>query len=263
MSTFKDNKVAWGIAGAALLGVAALIIILALKHKKDDTPPSTNTKTNKSQPLPPSNPPNPVNPPQPQPPSPSLNTCFYTDCSLNCALCKGAHSMVDDLVCSQHLTQMECMNDTKNHCGLLTDSPDLMKCLPCYLQDPTRKLDGGQCEELLNAANDTRNECSDKYQQLYDANCSSKNDPIIHNNTSSCNKLNGMDCGDLYDAYVNKKIINGIDVKKCYDDETTAFYAPYVARKERVTPNECAKSELLHVPPCATVQSTSCQNTRY
>ena len=111
--------------------------------------------------------------------------------------------MVDDIVCSQHLTENECMNDTKNHCGLLTDSPDLLKCLPCYLkQDPTRKLDGGQCEELLNAMT-INSGCADKYQPLHDANCS--NDPVIHNN----NNRNQIPCGQDCSAP---------DVSKCYAD---------------------------------------------
>ena len=202
---FKDNKVAWGIAGAALLGVAALIIILALKNKKDDTTGNSSSPSSpsspSSQPQPPSRPP----PYSPPPSSPSSNTCFYTDCSTNCAMCKGAHSMVDDLVCSKHLTQKECMGDIINHCGLLTDSPDLMKCLPCYLkQDPTRALDGGQCEELLNGVN-SQNVCSGEYQKIYDANCSSKNDPVIHNNNNGNKIPCGQDCG-------------ASNMEKCYTD---------------------------------------------
>ena len=113
--------------------------------------------------------------------------------------------MVDDIVCSQHLTENDCMNDTKNHCGLLTDSPDLLKCLPCYLkQDPTRKLDGGQCEELLNAAKNNPKcaDIDDGYLSFYKKAKCSDNDPVNNNrNQYPC----GQDC-------------SAPDALKCYMD---------------------------------------------
>jgi hypothetical protein len=163
--------------------------------------------------------------------------------------------MVDDIVCSQHLTENECMNDTKNHCGLLTDSPDLLKCLPCYLkQDPTRKLDGGQCEELLNAAK-SNPKCADipdgpdgpdGYLSLYKANCSSHNDPVIHNNNNRNHYPCGQDC-------------SAPDASKCYMDflnnNKCEFAGPHTSGNSHENCVDFADSNGL---PCYHIRESAC-----
>jgi hypothetical protein len=251
MSSFKNNKVAWGIAGGVCLGVIALIIVLVVKHKKSDTNTNPNTNNNiknNTQPSPP--PSNPSNKPSPNPPpSPLQPPCLYEleDCSQHCSICKGAKGVYgndigNDEKCYKK-TVDECEKD--NDCALLRDSPDLLNCLNCYLdQDPTRTLDGGQCQELLNAANNNP-DCTLQYNNLYKKSKCSTNNPINNNNNRNHYPC-GQDC-------------SAPDASKCYMDflnnNKCEFAGPHTSGNSHENCVDFADSNGL---PCYHIRESAC-----
>jgi hypothetical protein len=129
---------------------------------------------------------------------------------------------------------------------------DIVRCLP-YRSD--------LLDTMCDALDQNDPTCGQEYTQFFNQNCSGHTH--INNNTSTCANLNGQDCGILNSAYANNGMVNNVNVKKCYDDATTAFYAPYIRNRERVQITDCANAELPDIPPCGSVQNTSCTNTRY
>lgn len=131
---------------------------------------------------------------------------------------------------------------------------DILRCLP-YRADLLNTM----CDDIMELQNDPT--CGQEYSDFFNQNCNGHTH--IRNDTSMCANLNGQDCGVLNNAYATNGMVNGVNVKKCYDDATTAFYAPYIQRKERVQITDCERAELPDIPPCGNVQNTSCTNTRY
>ena len=152
----------------------------------------------------------------------------------------------------------DCFVSKKNsyHCRSLdpANAPrqDIIRCLP-HRSD--------LLDTMCDALDQTNPTCGQEYTQFFNQNCDGHTH--INNNTSTCTDLNGQDCGILNSAYANNGMVNNVNVKKCYDDATTAFYAPYIRNRERVQITDCANAELPDIPPCGTVQNTSCTNTRY